>query len=55
LAGRPFVTPDDLRFLAGPVLAHRLILVPELEGDPKARAAIVDEATAKVSYRRAAR
>jgi MoxR-like ATPase len=52
LAGRPFVTPDDLRFLAGPVLAHRLILVPELEGDPKARAAIIEEATAKVSYRR---
>jgi MoxR-like ATPase len=55
LAGRPFVTPDDLRFLAGPVLAHRLILVPELEGDPKARNAIIEEATAKVSYRRAAR
>ncbi len=55
LAGRPFVTPDDLRFLAGPVLAHRLILVPELEGDPKARNAIVDEAAAKVSYRRAPR
>src|SRR5258706_1577406 len=29
LAGRPFVTPDALRFLAGPVLANRLILVPE--------------------------
>ena len=55
LAGRPFVTPDDLRFLAGPVLAHRLILVPELEGDPKARNAIIDEACAKVSYRRAVR
>ena len=55
LGGRPFVTPDDLRFLAGPVLAHRLILVPELEGDPKARNAIVDEAAAKVSYRRAPR
>jgi MoxR-like ATPase len=55
LAGRPFVTPDDLRFLAGPVLAHRLILVPELEGDPKARGAIIEEATAKVPYRRAAR
>ncbi|MES1184359.1 MAG: MoxR family ATPase [Myxococcales bacterium] len=55
LAGRPFVTPDDLRFLAGPVLSHRLILVPELEGDPKARQAIVDEACAKVSYRRAPR
>jgi MoxR-like ATPase len=55
LAGRPFVTPDDLRFLAGPVLAHRLILVPELESDPKARNAIIDEACAKVSYRRAPR
>jgi MoxR-like ATPase len=55
LAGRPFVTPDDLRFLAGPVLAHRLILVPELESDPKARQAIVEEAAAKVSYRRAPR
>ncbi|HKY39700.1 MAG TPA: MoxR family ATPase, partial [Polyangiaceae bacterium] len=44
LAGRPFVTPDDLRFLAGPVLAHRLILVPELESEPKARAAIIEEA-----------
>jgi len=55
LAGRPFVTPDDLRFLAGPVLAHRLILVPELEGDNKARQTIIDEACAKVSYRRAAR
>jgi MoxR-like ATPase len=52
LAGRPFVTPDDLRFLAGPVLAHRLILVPELEGDPKARASVIEEACAKVSYRR---
>ena len=52
LAGRPFVTPDDLRFLAVPVLSHRLILVPELESDPKARQAIVDEACAKVSYRR---
>jgi MoxR-like ATPase len=55
LAGRPFVTPDDLRFLAGPVLSHRLILVPELESDPKARQAIVDEGCAKVSYRRAPR
>ncbi len=53
--GRPFVTPDDIRLVAGPVLAHRLILVPELEGDPRARAALVDEALAKVSYRRAVR
>jgi MoxR-like ATPase len=55
LAGRPFVTPDDLRYLAGPVLAHRLILVPELESEPKARMAIIEEATSKVGYRRPAR
>jgi MoxR-like ATPase len=51
LAGRGFVTPDDVRQVALPVLAHRLILVPELEGDARARSAIVEEAVAKVSYR----
>ena len=51
LAGRGFVTPDDVRAVASPVLAHRLIVVPELEGDSRARTAIVEEAVAKVSYR----
>jgi MoxR-like ATPase len=55
LAGRPFVTPDDVRRVASPVLAHRLILVPELEGDVRARNAVVDEAMAKIGYRRAVR
>jgi len=31
--GRTFVTPDDVRDLAVPALAHRLILVPEAEFD----------------------
>ncbi len=31
LAGRDFVTPDDVKSLAGPVLAHRLVLRPEFE------------------------
>ncbi len=31
LAGRDFVTPDDLKTLAGPVLGHRLVLRPEFE------------------------
>jgi MoxR-like ATPase len=52
LAGRAFVTPDDVRTVAPHVLAHRLILVPELESDPRARTALVEEAIAKVSYRR---
>jgi MoxR-like ATPase len=55
IAGRGFVTPDDMRMVAPHVLAHRLILVPELEGDSRARTSLVDEAITKVSYRRAAR
>ncbi len=31
LAGRSFVTPDDVAGLAGPVLRHRLVLRPEAE------------------------
>ncbi len=31
LAGRDFVTPDDVKALAMPVLEHRLILRPEFE------------------------
>jgi MoxR-like ATPase len=31
LAGRDFVTPDDIKALAKPVLEHRLILRPEFE------------------------
>jgi MoxR-like ATPase len=55
LAGRPFVTPDDVRAVAIPVLAHRLVLVPELEGDARARESIIDEAVQQVGYRRAVR
>jgi MoxR-like ATPase len=52
LQGRTFVTPDDVRDIAGSALAHRLVLVPELEGDHNARATIVEEAIARVPYRR---
>jgi MoxR-like ATPase len=31
LAGRDFVTPDDVRRMALPVLRHRLVLTPEAE------------------------
>ena len=33
LAGRDFVTPDDLQELAVPVLAHRLVLQPDAQMD----------------------
>lgn len=55
LAGRAFVTPDDVRGVAHSVLAHRLVLTPEMEGDPKARDGLIDEAVQRVGYRRAAR
>jgi MoxR-like ATPase len=31
LAGRDFVTPDDIKDIAVPVLIHRLVLRPEFE------------------------
>jgi MoxR-like ATPase len=55
LGGRPFVAPDDMRAVAPAVLAHRLIMTADAEAEPKARERIVDEALAKVSYRRGMR
>ncbi len=55
LAARPYATPDDLRAVAPAVLSHRLILVPELEGDLSARAEVIREAVQRVPYRRPAR
>lgn len=52
LQGKPFVTPDDVRAVCHAVIAHRLILSPELEGDPSARTTIVEEALSRVSYQR---
>jgi MoxR-like ATPase len=55
LAGRPFATPDDIRELAPAVLAHRLVMTAEAEGDAHARATVVSEAITRVGYRRAVR
>jgi MoxR-like ATPase len=55
LEGRAFLTPDDIRAVAPAVLEHRLILVPELEGDVDTRSRVITEAVAKVPYRKAVR
>jgi MoxR-like ATPase len=55
VGGRPFITPDDVRGVASAVLAHRLVLTAEAEGDARAREAVVDDALARVGYRRAVR
>jgi MoxR-like ATPase len=55
VAGRAFVTPDDVRAVAPGVLAHRLVLTADAEVEPKARGRVIDEALSSVSYRRGAR
>jgi MoxR-like ATPase len=40
--GRPFVTADDVKALAQPVLAHRLLLRPEAELDSAKPATIIE-------------
>jgi MoxR-like ATPase len=41
LQGRDFVIPDDVKFLAVPVLQHRIVLSPETEMSGKNSAAVV--------------
>jgi len=55
LSGRSFLTPDDIRFVARSVLAHRLVLHGDLEDDVSTRVAIVDAALREVGYRRSVR
>ncbi|NNB99244.1 MoxR family ATPase [Corallococcus exiguus] len=43
LRGRDFVTPDDVRFLVGPVLRHRLLLSPDAELDGATPADVLRE------------
>jgi MoxR-like ATPase len=49
IAGRPFVLPDDVKKLAQPVLAHRIILSSEAQMEGVSSEAIVREALDKVS------
>ena len=46
--GRNYVLPDDVKALAGPVLAHRLMLTPEAQLQGSDAAAIVADVLASV-------
>ncbi|MCB9549402.1 MAG: MoxR family ATPase [Myxococcales bacterium] len=50
LDGRAFVLPDDVRHLARPVLAHRLVLTPEAELDGVTPQQVVEHALGGVRY-----
>ena len=47
-AGRHYVVPEDVRALAVPVLAHRLMLTPEAEARGHTGASVVEEVVARV-------
>ena len=55
MEGRGYATPDDVRNYAVPVLAHRLVLSDEVDGDPGVRADVIKGALGRVSYRKAIR
>lgn len=55
LAGRAFLTPDDLKGVAPAVLSHRLVVSNDFADEASARQAVVDAALRDVPYRRAVR
>ena len=48
LAGRDFVLPDDVKAVAVPALAHRIVLLPELWVQRVSAADVVSEVLASV-------
>jgi MoxR-like ATPase len=42
MVGREFVTPDDVKRVAQPVLAHRVVLTPDARVDEVQKSAIVE-------------
>lgn len=52
LSGRDYVTPDDVQALAGPVLAHRLVLQPEAEAAGMTAGPVLAEILQKVAVPR---
>jgi MoxR-like ATPase len=46
--GRTFITPDDIKVLAAPVLAHRIVVTPEAALAGQTAEAVLDRAVASV-------
>lgn len=49
LRGRPYVLPDDVKRIAGPVLTHRLILKPESRLRKVTPESVVEEVVAEIA------
>lgn len=50
--GRDFVTPDDIKALAGPILEHRLVLRPEFEIEGLGVGEVIEKVLAEVGVPR---
>jgi MoxR-like ATPase len=50
--GRDFVTPDDIQYVAFPVLNHRIILTPEREMEGYAARDVIDDIIKKIEVPR---
>jgi MoxR-like ATPase len=52
MAGRDFVTPDDIQYVADPVLNHRIILTPEREMEGYGAKDVVQDIIKKIEVPR---
>ena len=52
MSGRDFVTPDDIKFVAVPVLNHRVILTPDREMEGVTSDDVIREIIQKVEVPR---
>jgi MoxR-like ATPase len=52
MAGRNFVTPDDIRYVSYPVLNHRVILTPEREMEGYTTREVIDSILKKIEVPR---
>lgn len=52
LRGRDFVTPDDVKYVASPVLNHRVILTPENEMEGKTNETVISYIVSQVEIPR---
>ena len=50
--GRDFVTPDDIQYMAYPVLNHRIILTPEREMEGYETKDVIEEIIQKIEVPR---
>jgi MoxR-like ATPase len=52
ISGRDFVTPDDVKAMALPVLGHRLIMRPEFEIEGLTISEVIDQVLQQVAVPR---